>query len=211
LFHATPAKFARVRRGVATGANSFFFLTDAARANLPDGVTVPALVRLRHIPGVVLDARCHDAIGSQGLPRWLLTLDDDELLSDEQTAALLNKGREQGVHLRHLTSLRDHWYQVESVAPPDVFIAPMSKSQLRAVRNEVAAIPSNSIYGIYLEDTAFATPLTNYLNSMDGQRALKLQGRHYGRSLLKLEPRNLLAVRTPHPNFLLENFHRPES
>jgi hypothetical protein len=31
------------------------------------------------------------------------------------------------------------------------------------------------------------------------------------RSLLKLEPRNLVAVRTPHPDFLLENFNRPES
>jgi adenine-specific DNA-methyltransferase len=204
-------EFAHVRRGVATGANSFFFLTDAARVNLPDGVTVPALVRLRHVPGVVLDARCHDAIGSQGLPRWLLTLDDNELLSNERTVALLNEGREQGVHLRHLTSLRDQWYQVETVAPPDVFIAPMSKGQLRAVRNEVEATPSNSIYGIYLDDTALATPLTSYLNSLNGQRALKLQGRHYGRSLLKLEPRNLLAVHTPHPSFLLENFNRPES
>jgi len=203
-------ELARVRRGVATGANSFFFLTDAARADLPAGVTMPALVRLRHVPGFVLDGHCHDAIGSQGLPRWLLTLNDDGLLSDERIVALLNEGQEQGVHLRHLTSLRDHWYQVETVAPPDVFIAPMSKGQLRAVRNEVEAIPSNSIYGIYVKDITLATPLANYLNSTNGQRALKLQGRHYGRSLLKLEPRNLLAVRTPHPDFLLENFGGPE-
>ena len=62
----------------------------------------------------------------------------------------------------------------------------------------------------YLNDATLAAPLTNYLNSGDGQRSLKLQGRHYGKALLKLEPRNLLAVHTPRPDFLLEKFSEPE-
>jgi hypothetical protein len=182
------------------------FLTDVDRRTLPVGATVPALVRLRHVHGPVLDAECHDAIGQQQLPRWLLLLDREELVEHEAVQVLLAAGKAQGLHLRHLTSIRDPWYRVETVLPPDIFVSPMSKGHLRAVWNKLPAVHSNSMYGIYVNEKELVSPLARYLNSPQGQKALRAHGRHYGKGLIKLEPKNFLAVQVPSPKTLVAEF-----
>src|SRR5258708_34603137 len=57
---------ARVRRGIATGANRHFLLTDEERAAFPDGVTVPILRRLRHVKGDRLTQAAHTELGARG-------------------------------------------------------------------------------------------------------------------------------------------------
>lgn len=82
----------------------------------------------------------------------------------------------------------------------------MSKSRMRAVRNEAAAIHSNAIYGLYLDgEQQIAAPLTAWLNSGDGQLALRAQARTYGAGLVKLEPSDLGAVLVPGVDELLDN------
>jgi len=214
-------EIARVRRGVATGANRFFFLTDAARDGLPGGATIPTLVRLRHVRRRALDRIAHDEIGRQGLRRWLLFLEDEALVQDPRVQTLLEKGVKAGLPDRYLLSDRDPWYKVETVQPPDLFVSPMSKALFRAVPNEVSAVHSNSLYGLYLRDNFYrlyprdnsglARCVANYLNSDEGQRAMRAQGRHYGRGLIKLEPGNLLAVVIPPPEVLVVEFGEPNT
>jgi adenine-specific DNA-methyltransferase len=214
-------EIAQVRRGVATGANRFFFLTDAARDGLPGGTTIPALVRLRHVRGRVLDKIAHDEIGRQGLQRWLLFLDDEALVQDPRVQTLLETGVKAGLPDRYLLSDRDPWYRVETVRPPDLFVSPMSKALFRAVPNEVGAVHSNSLYGLYLRDNfltlsfrdspGLARCVTNYLNNDEGQRAIRAQGRHYGHGLIKLEPGNLLSVVIPPPEVLVVEFGEPNT
>lgn len=197
---------ARVRRGVATGANRFFFLTDEERALLPDRATVAAVLRLRRIVGDVLTAAAHEELGNQGERRWLLTLGDADQVDDDGVLQWLSGAMEAGVHERYLPEHRDPWYVVESIAPPDVLVGPMSKSRMRAVRNEATAIHSNAIYGLYLDgDRQIAAPLTAWLNSGDGQLALRAQARTYGAGLVKLEPSDLGAVLVPGADELLDS------
>ena len=107
--------------------------------------------------------------------------------------------------LLYLPEHRGPWYVVESVAPPDVLVGPMRKSRMRAVRNEAAAIHSNAIYGLYLDgDRQISAALTAWLNSEDGQLALRAQARTYGAGLVKLEPSDLGAVLVPEANELLD-------
>lgn len=197
---------ARVRRGVATGANRFFFLTDEERNLLPDRATLAAVLRLRRIAGDVLTAALHEHLGSQGERRWLLALGNEDLLDDDGVLEWLSGAMEAGVHERYLAEHRDPWYAVESISPPDILVGPMSKSRMRAVRNEAAAIPSNAIYGLYLdEEQQIAAALTAWLNSADGQLALRAQARTYGAGLVKLEPSDLGAVLVPEADELLDN------
>lgn len=73
----------------------------------------------------------------------------------------------------------------------------MSKDGFRAVANPVGAIPSNSMYGIHLDDPPLAARLCQWLNSPAGQAAIRARARHYSDGLLKLEPRDYRDVQIP--------------
>jgi predicted RNA methylase len=204
----------RIRRGVATGANRFFFLNDEERDLLPSGATQRAVLRLRRIVGDVLSIPEHDRLGADGERRWLLAIRaDGDLMDDDAVVQWLTDAMEAGVHERYLVGHRDPWYAVESVTPPDVLFGPMSKRHMRAVRNETGAIHSNAIYGLYLDgEKHLAEPLTAWLNSEDGQLALRAQARTYGAGLVKLEPSDLAAVLVPSAEELVElsSHQRPQ-
>jgi len=187
----------RVRRGVATGANAFFFITDRGSEDLPSSVLTPALRRLRHVVGSVLDKRAHDEIGRAGVPRWLLNLTDPRNAVGGEVQRLISEGVRAGYDARYLTGLREHWYVTEMIDPPHIVVGFMGKTRLRAVWNKVGAVPSNSMYGVYLNNPAQAPDLVAWLNSDAGQQALRREARHYSGGLLKLESRACARVRVP--------------
>ena len=74
----------------------------------------------------------------------------------------------------------------------------MGKGRMRAVTNEVGALPTNSLYGIYVGgDLLFARRLVAWLNGEDGQAALLERARAYGAGLFKLEPKDVGDLRIP--------------
>lgn len=198
--------FARVRRGVATGRNSFFFLRDEDVRDIPSGALRPGVLRLRHVNGDVLTRAQHEQIGEQGERRWLLWLYDDSLLQNQAILMFLERGISQGIPSGHLAGKRRHWYRVEEVAPPDLFLAPMGKGQFRVVRNAIGALPSNAIYGIYLDGQppGLAEELATWLRTAAGQSALRQVSRRYGDGLYKLEPKAVLSAGVPEPVSLLQ-------
>jgi adenine-specific DNA-methyltransferase len=196
---ATPSRlvplssFAKIRRGIATGDNSFFFLTDQEKAELPTGAVRPALLRTRDCQGDVLNEGAHEEIGADGKRRWLLWLRDPEVVYDPRVQAYLEEGEAMGVHTGHLASKRRVWYAVEEVSPPHLLISPMSQGKFRVLRNDIRALPSNAMYGIYLpvEDEVATMLLHRHLNGPEGQGRLLDTARRYGNGLFKMEPRAL--------------------
>lgn len=188
---------ATVRRGVATGANHFFFLTDDEADALPNSVVVAGLRRLRHVDGDELNKKEHDRIGDAGHPRWLLSLKGPSDIKSAAVRRRLAEGVAAGYDDRYLSRDRDPWYAVETVKPPSLLVALMTKDRFRAVLNTARVVPSNSIYGIYVNRAAQARALCDWINSDEGQDALRAQARHYSNGLFKLEPRDYLRVRVP--------------
>lgn len=194
--------YARIRRGVATGATEFFFLTDADRTThkLPKAALRPALVKPRHSRSEVLTPETHQQIGDAGRPRWLLDLNNTDLAdTNPHVAAYLQRGIEKQIHLRHLPRHRPHWYAVEPVEAPDLFLVPVGKDTHRIITNEIRAVGSNNLYGIYLNDDAPWTvdQFATWLRSDTAQRALRQLARHYQGGSLKLEPKSLRGLMVP--------------
>lgn len=187
----------RVRRGVATGANHFFFLTDDEARSIPRRLLRPGIRRLRELKGGVLDKAAHDALGKAGRRRWLLSLSGPENMRSKGVRVLVEAGEAAGFDQRHLTGLREHWYVVERAVAPHIIVSLMSKDGFRAVLNQLGAIPSNSMYGIHLYDPTVATDLCAWLNSPAGQKAIHSRARHYSDGLRKLEPSDYMAVPIP--------------
>lgn len=187
----------QIRRGVATGANHWFFLTDEEAAPLPSRLLRPGVRRLREVEGTVLDQAEHERLGEAGRRRWLLSLTGPADCRSAAVQSLLADGEAEGFDGRYLTRIREHWYVVESATAPDIILSLMSKDGFRAVANPVGAIPSNSMYGIHLDDPSLAARLCQWLNSPAGQAAIRARARHYSDGLLKLEPRDYRDVRIP--------------
>jgi predicted RNA methylase len=188
---------ARVRRGVATGANTFFFIRDDEIDGIPRAALRPALYRLRYVAADVLDSAGFKRIGADGYRRWLLDVTEDLVDESPSLRAWVRRGQSEGLHRRTLTSRRRPWYSMEQVAPPDLIIASMGKSGLRVVENRARCVPANSMYCLYFTEGAVRARVTDWLRSREGQREIRSAGRNYGRGLIKVEPRELLAVRLP--------------
>lgn len=204
LADAEPlGNYARIRRGVATGASDYFFLTDASlkATGLPAEAVRAALVKPAHLLGPTLTATEHDAIGVNGRPRWLLDLNERESLadSDQNVQAYIRHGVERNLNSRHLTRLRDPWYAVESVSSPDLFVAPVGKHVHRVIVNCIRAVGSNNFYGIYLRNSApwGAEVLAAWLRSEAGQNSLHALARSYQGGSMKLEPKSLRNLLVP--------------
>jgi predicted RNA methylase len=185
--------FAKIRRGIATGDNAYFFLTDDEAAQLPPEALRPALLRLRDCHSDVLNQGVHDEIGADGKRRWVLWLHDANVVYDPRVQAYIRKGEEEGVETGHIASKRRVWYAVEKIRAPHLLISPMSQGRFRVVRNDICALPSNAMYGIYLpvEDEIATMLLHRHLNGSDGQARLLATTRRYGNGLFKIEPRGL--------------------
>lgn len=189
---------ARVRRGVATGANAFFLLTAIERAQYPEGATVRAIRRLRNLSGDHLTVAAHDRLAELGERCWLLQINDPNLLANAAIEDWVRRAKDAHIPDRYLASHREPWYEVEAVEPPDLILSPMGKTRMRAVVNHVRAIPSNALYGVYLNgDMDQASRLASWLNGAAGQTALLERARTYGAGLFKLEPKDVLALRIP--------------
>jgi hypothetical protein len=152
---------------------------------------------MRDAPGAILDEAAHTAIGAAGRRRWLLSIRDDPF-KDSWLTSRIREAETAGLHLRHLASRRRPWYGVEKMAPPHVLVGVMSRGRIGAILNEVQAIPSNSIYGLYvLGGPLVAAGLVSWLNTEEGWAAVQTVGRSYAGQLHKLEPRDWLTIRVP--------------
>lgn len=186
---------ARTRRGVATGANSMFFVSDAIAAELPPAVLTPGILTLRGFADQILDERAHADWGGSETLRWLLLIPPDLPLTG-RLAAYVESFRAEVAH-RHLPSSRDPWYSIASPLPPALLISPLAKNEFKVVVNRLRAIPSNNLFGIHPANGVSSDALANWLRSASGQDELRRVSNRYPGGSYKLEPSRLSSIRLP--------------
>lgn len=190
------------RRGIATGANSFFFLTDEEAQLLPTEATRPGICTLRGTPmtQTVLDDRAWRALGRAGARCHLLDI-DKTMARDADVAAVLRRGRRLGLHQRYLCRQRHPWFFLEEMDVPDAFVSPLITAHgLRVMWNDVGAMPSNSLYGLFLResvDLEIGAAVIAWMRSEAGVAALRDHGRQFAGGSIKLEPGELRTLPVP--------------
>ena len=120
---ATLGDFASVLRGIATGANDFFFLTAsrAAELRIPDDLLIPAIGRTRDAPDDHITHETIEGLDTKGRPTLLFSPDGRS--KRDFTSAVreyLDYGEERGVHEKSLISTRRPWYKMETRTPPPI-------------------------------------------------------------------------------------------
>lgn len=193
-----------IRRGVATGANAYYFLTDDQVEQYPNDAVVPGIIKARALTDELLSKNVHDRLGKAGERRWLLDFHEYRTCPRSRLPASLKRFikvlENEGIDERHLLAVRRPiWWVPEKVQPADLLFAPMTKGAFKVIGNGVGAVHSNTLYGVTLNDpyTARTERLAKWLRTTAGQTALTGVARTHSTGLLKVEPGGLRALRVP--------------
>ncbi len=204
--------FFSVKRGLATGDNSYFILTPerALDLKLPKRFLKPILPSPRHIVGNEVLAHSDGTPLTE--PRLFLL---DCPLSEERVREsypdlwlYLEDGKSRGLAARYLCRHRSPWYAQEE-RPPAPFISTYmgrsnseSRAPFRFIRNRSKATAANVYLLMYPKSallsalhsrSQLADTIWSRLNELE-PRTLLDEGRVYGGGLHKLEPKELGRV-----------------
>lgn len=203
----TLSEFFQIKRGVATGDNTYFILPlEEAEKKIPIKFLTPILPSPRNIKNEVIDS---DAEGLPVIDRRVVLIDCD--LEQKEVQAnypdfwhYLELGIERGVNKGYLARKRNPWYLQEQRKPAPFLCSYMGRktkrsSPFRFFWNKSRAIAPNSFQMLYprgLLADALSSDLSLYekvfrsLQEINSERMIEA-GRVYGGGLHKLEPSEL--------------------
>jgi adenine-specific DNA-methyltransferase len=223
----TIADFFDIKRGLATGDNKYFILSEAeiASRGLPMEAFTPILPSPRYLPEDVVSA---DKKGNPEIePRLYLLntkLTEDEIKRRFPTLfAYLESGKARGLHERYLCQHRSPWYRQENRPPAPIVCTYLGRSDTKSGRpfrfilNHSRATVANVYLAMYpapvlaraiSDDPSLIHRVWKALNAISPDQLLG-EGRVYGGGLHKLEPKELAHVAVPGIAELLPHRHRP--
>lgn len=194
--------FAKVVRGVATGANDFFFLTreQIHQIGIPEQYFVSAVGRTRDVTGDELTDETLLLLQKANRPTKLLALNGEPLEAyPASLRAYLHYGETLGLAQKPLISQRRIWYKMESRVVPPILFAYLGRRNSRFIRNHAGAIPLTSFLCVYPHhnDENYIRCLWQALNHPETIANLSLTGKSYGAGAVKVEPRALEKLAIP--------------
>lgn len=201
--------YARVRRGIATGDNSFFCLTQAEvdEHGIEPRFLVPAVLGARDIPtkGPLTKELWQSGLeaGRRGWLLWCHLPKAD--LSGTNVLRYIEEGEGRGLHERFNCRSRKPWYGVERVDPPDYFVTYMARDSARFVRNKAGARCMTSLLNLWAKPPVTADDLDRVLHDPVNAVLLREFGRTYGGGLGKIEPGDLVELPVPEIHTTLDS------
>ena len=200
-----------IKRGLATGANSYFILPreEARKLGIPSAALRAILPSPRHLKRDTVEG---DSDGYPKLDQPLALIDcrlPEEVIRRRFTRfwSYLDEGLSSGVHRGYLASRREPWYSQESRPPAPFLCTYMGRmgsrgNAFRFIRNESRATAANVYLLLYpkpplaevlRQRPALHAEVFRFLQNID-HRALVGEGRVYGGGLHKMEPRELARI-----------------
>ncbi len=204
--------FVRVMRGIATGANEFFFMTveKARKLGIPDAYFAKAIGRTRDVPGDEITHETIERLEHKGRPTMLLTLsgDNPEVFPDS-IRRYLQEGERLGLPKRPLIAQRKPWYKMEVRVPPPFLFAYLGRRNSRFIRNTAKVVPLTGFLCVYPKDNdeEHLEKIWKILNHPDTLANLSKIGKTYGDGAIKVEPR--LLEKLPIPDHVVQKFGFP--
>ena len=199
---AVLGDFARVMRGVATGANDFFCFSDERKreSGIDERFFVPIVARTRDVTGEFFDVCDWQTLDAAGRPRWMLQLPAQNALTLPQNVQnYLQIGIEQGLPMRPLIAARKWWFCSERRAPPPFLFAYLGRRSARFIRNFAGAAPLTGFLCVYprSDEPELVEKLWQVLRDERTISNLFLVGKSYGGDAIKVEPRALERLALP--------------
>lgn len=193
--HLIPfSTYAKVMRGIATGANDFFSFNKQKIENY--GIALsdlqPCICHSTDIHGFCFTDKDFDNLLQDNKRVFILNYNKTQPYN--ALKAYLDKGIAEKINERYLTSKRNPWYSMETRMPSPIWVSVFNRNRLRFIRNETLAVNLTTFHCIYINTTnnnVDADLLFAYLISNTAQKLFATSGREYGNGLNKFEPNDL--------------------
>lgn len=205
----------KIKRGIATGNNEFFILSEQEieKRNLPKKFFKPILPSPKFITKNIIEA---NKDGNTNLPVRYYVLDCNlsfgEISNQYQSLAdYINSGELNGISSGYICRNRTPWYSQERRESP-LFVCNYigrenSSKAFRFILNKSESIVTNSYLGMYPNpnfyklqesDPNLSIEILELLNSISSEELIN-KGRVYGGGMYKLEPKELenVDIRVP--------------
>jgi adenine-specific DNA-methyltransferase len=197
-----------IKRGLATGSNSFFILTDAEikQHHIPRAFLKPILPGPRHLTADIVDALPNGAPDVSPRLYLLDSAEPEERIQERwpQFHDYLKQGRAEAIHASYLASHRAPWYSQEQRPPAPFLCTYMGRTRngkhpFRFIWNRSQATAHNVYLMLYpkgplrealARHPELAAQVFEALQRITPAQLLS-EGRVYGGGLHKVEPKEL--------------------
>lgn len=212
--------FFTVKRGIATGDNSFFVMNmdTIEKYHIPSKFLKPVLPSPRYLKEDIISSD-NDGNVALAQKQYLFSCNlPEDVLKDKYPSVweYIQEGVKRGVNKGYICSHRPLWYFCEDRKPAPFVVPYMgrgdsSKKMFRFILNKTKAITTNVYLLLYpkdnylkcLTDTKLLNEVWQTLNEVTSEQ-FATNGREYGGGLHKLEPKELLNIKVPSlPSLLL--------
>lgn len=204
--------FVKVMRGIATGANDFFFMTveKARELEIPQEYLIRAVGRTRDIPGSEITLETIEMLQRKGRPTLLLSLSGGNVEAfPDSIKRYLKEGEQLGLPKRPLIAQRKPWYKMELRVPPPFLFAYLGRRNSRFIRNTAKVVPLTSFLCVYSQHSGeeYLEQIWRILSHSDTTANLSKIGKSYGDGAIKVEPR--LLEKLPIPDHFIQQCDFP--
>lgn len=189
-----------VRRGISTGRNEFFVLTedDVQRRRIDPKKWLKKVLPTRiHIEGTRFSEEDWERFQQSGHPCWLLALPNEKVELDVPIQEYLKEGLRKGFHTTPTARALRTWYSLPIPAdPPDVFITYFFRGKPRFILNQAKVFNlTNILSGRFTNRQLHPNTKELVVKQLNGQvekwMKQRIPGREYKGGLRKIEPREL--------------------
>lgn len=183
--------FAKVSRGIATGANDYFtFKESKAKVfGIPRNCLRHCVCHAADVPGLFFTDEDFKKLAAQEKNAYLF-----DGCADRQNPCVIEyvrMGEETGMDKRHLTANRQPWYALERRQPAPIWVSVFNRKGLRFVRNLAGAYNLTTFHCIYNTSQIDTDLLFAYLTTDVAKEIFSDNSRQYGNGLVKFEPNDL--------------------
>jgi len=209
--------YAKVSRGIATGANDYFTFDNEKRKNfsLPSKYLLPCICKSNQVK---------DTIFTWDSFHYLKNHDHNVYLFDAQTAdneavkSYLALGEKLEIHKKYLTRHRTPWYAIENRLPAPIWVGVFNRNGLKFIRNEANIKNLTAFHCIYVNlfSQNKLALFFSYLLTDIAKEIFSDNRREYGGGLEKFEPNdlnksyvlNLEVINSASEKIILERYNK---
>lgn len=190
--HLVPfSTFAKVSRGIATGANDYFTfrLSKIDSYNIPIDCFCPCICHAIDVQKPIFTEADFVNISNDDKTVYLFDGCADE--NDFFVQNYIRFGEKIGVDKKYLTKSRKPWYALENRKPSPIWASVFNRNGLRFIRNKAGVYNLTTFHCVYNVGEIDTDVLFAYLLTDVAKEILLDNSRQYGNGLVKFEPNDL--------------------
>lgn len=190
--HLIPfSTFAKVSRGIATGANDYFTfkLSKIDEYNIPENCFRRCICHAADVESPIFTNQDFESLSQKDKNVYLFN--GCAGTNERHVLDYIRIGEEIGVNKKYLTSNRNPWYVLENREPSPIWVSVFNRKGLRFVRNKAGIYNLTTFHCVYNTSTIDTDVLFAYLVTNVAKEIFLDNSRQYGNGLIKFEPNDL--------------------